>query len=99
MKLPTFAAIAAAVAALRARLIPDLQAAWRLWSVRIAALGALATALLAASPDALLAAWQALPPDVRELVPVELDRWIAPALFALATVARITRQKGQGDEA
>jgi hypothetical protein len=49
------------------KLIPDWYLSWRLWSVRLAAIGALLSALIAGAPDALLAAWNALPDEVRRV--------------------------------
>ena len=74
------------------RLIPDAQAAHRLWSVRLAALGSLLMAALVAFPDA----WAALPPEVRAVLPAHLQA-VVPMLILVATlVARVVKQPGRG---
>lgn len=60
--------------------------AWPLWSVRMSALGALLTALAAATPDTLLQIWNALPADILALVPASVGR-VVPTLLFLATIA------------
>jgi lysozyme len=74
------------------KLIPDWRLSWRLWSVRLAAIGALLSALAAGAPDALLTAWNALPDEVRMLIPASIGRWLSSALFLLAMIARLVRQ-------
>jgi hypothetical protein len=79
------------------KLISDWRQAWRLWSVRATAIGAVVTATAAASPDALLTAWNALPDELRTLVPEDVDRWVAPLLFAVSLAVRILRQRSARD--
>jgi hypothetical protein len=67
------------------KLIPNAGAAWRLWSVRLAAAGT-AVATLGAF-------WTDLPPEVRAMVPAGPARWIDAALFAAAIVARVVQQR------
>ncbi len=64
----------------RARLIPGWGSAWRLWSVRIATLGA-----------GLMTAWSSLPDGLRAALPYA-DR-IAAGLFVAVTVARLVAQE------
>ncbi|MET0362550.1 MAG: hypothetical protein ABW048_12465 [Sphingobium sp.] len=61
------------------RLISGWRQAWRLWSVRIAALGA-----------ALMSAWPALPPHLLTALPYA-DR-IAALLFVAVAFARVVAQ-------
>jgi hypothetical protein len=79
------------------KLIPDWRRAWRLASVRVSAIGAVVTAAAAASPDGLLAAWQALPEDVRAILPPQVRTWITPALFAATIIGRVLQQKEPAD--
>ncbi len=64
-------------------LIPRWRQAWRLWSVRVSAIGAILFTLLLAAPDQLLAIWTALPADVQALVPG------APTLGLILSVASL----------
>lgn len=66
-------------ARIRARLIDDVRQAYRFWSVRIAVIGA-----------AVSAAWAALPPDTRTMIPGA--HWIGLALFIATALARILHQ-------
>ena len=68
-------------ARIRARLIADLRAAHRFWSVRLSAMGI-----------ALSAAWAALPPDTRLAVPGA--HWIGLALFLTIALSRLVDQPG-----
>lgn len=81
------------LAPLRARLIDDARLWWRFWSMRLAAFGAIVTALVQWFPDALSAAWSAMPPDMRAYLPAPLLRSIPVALFVAIMVARIVAQK------
>jgi hypothetical protein len=60
--------------------------AWPLWSVRMSAIGAILTGLAAAAPDTLLQIWNALPDDVRGLIPASVAN-IIPTLLFVATIA------------
>ncbi|HEX7873046.1 MAG TPA: hypothetical protein VF475_09055 [Sphingobium sp.] len=63
----------------RARLIPELRRAHKLWSVRIAAFGAV-----------LLAVWPELPAEVRADLPY--SNQIGAAVLVLTLIARVTKQ-------
>lgn len=80
------------------KLIPNWRHAWRLASVRVAAIGAIGATVAAAAPDTLLQIWQALPDDVRAHVPDHFSRWITPALFAATLVARILKLRSPTDD-
>lgn len=73
--------------------------AWPLWSVRVSALGALLTALAAATPDTLLQIWQGLPDDVRMLLPESVGRIVPTVLFLLTIVVRMIPQAKASEEA
>jgi hypothetical protein len=80
-------------APVRARLIDDARLWWRFWSMRLAALGAIATALAQWFPDVLSAAWNAMPSDMRASLPAPLLHSIPVILFVAIMVARIVAQK------
>lgn len=66
-------------------LIDDWRQAWRLWSVRMNAVGAALGAALAMIP--------AMPPEVQAMIPLRY-RVIAVGLWAVASMAaRLLRQK------
>jgi hypothetical protein len=80
-------------APLRARLIDDVRLWWRFWTMRLAALGAIVTALAQWFPDALSVAWNAMPYDMRAYLPAPLLHSIPVILFVAIMVARIVAQK------
>lgn len=75
------------------RLINDWKASWRLWSVRLSALGATLVAFLLAFPDEALAVWNAMPADIQALLPEQTGRLLSLILFVSTIVARIVRQR------
>lgn len=83
--------------ALRARLIDDWRRSWRFWSIRLSLLGALLSAIGAAFPSAMLEAWNALPPDLRALIPARAAQIIAATLFVGTMAARLYKQREQHD--
>ena len=58
-------------------LIPDWRAAWRLWSVRLIALGAL---------------WSAIPRELLAVIPTDWQHWIGLVIFVGAGIARVMQQ-------
>jgi hypothetical protein len=81
------------VDALRARLIDDVNRWWRLWSIRLAALGAVITAFVQWFPDTLSAVWNTIPPDMRELLPAPLLHSVPIILFVAVAVSRLVAQR------
>ncbi|PTW45065.1 hypothetical protein C8J25_108157 [Sphingomonas faeni] len=79
------------------KLIPNWRHAWRLASVRVAAIGAVATTAAAAAPDTALQVWQSLPDAVRDVVPSPVSRWVTPVLFVATLVARILKKREATD--
>jgi len=71
--------------------------AWPLWSVRMSAFGALLTAFAAAAPDTLLQIWNALPDEVRSIVPESIAHVIPTLLFVATIVVRLIPQNPAGD--
>lgn len=77
------------------KLITNWRQSWRLWSVRVSALGAMLFAFLLAAPDQALAVWQALPADIQALIPNAKEIGLVLTIAALA--ARVLRQKERSD--
>lgn len=71
-------------------IIKDWRQSWRLWSVRVSAIGAAVFAILVAAPDQALAIWQALPPEVQALVPNA--KQLGLALLTAVSIARVLKQ-------
>lgn len=78
---------------IRARLIADAGAWWKMWSVRLAALASVVIGVVVAAPDILLHTLNQLPPEMRT--------WLSPtvsiAVFALVTIVRLWQQGSKKD--
>ena len=75
------------------KLITDWRQSWRLWSVRVSAIGAMLFAFLLAAPDQALAIWQALPADVQALIPNAKE--IGLFLSVAVVVTRLFQQRAR----
>jgi len=74
------------------KLIDGWRQAWRLWSVRLSAIGVMLMGWAALTPDALLQAWNALPADVQAMVPENIGKAIPFLLFLGTLIARYVSQ-------
>ncbi|MBI0533249.1 DUF7940 domain-containing protein [Sphingomonas sp. TX0522] len=74
------------------KLIDGWRQSWRLWSVRVSALGAILTGLALAAPDFLQNLWNGLPSDARALLPASVTHAVPPILFVLTLVSRLVAQ-------
>lgn len=63
------------------------------WSVWLGSLGAVATALLVALPDAAKMAWLAMPDDLRIAIPSAYMPLLGVGLFVLSMLAQLIRQQ------
>lgn len=70
--------------------IMDWRQAWRLWSVRVSAIGMAIFAFLLAVPDQALAIWMALPPELQQMVPNA--RELGLFLLGATGIARVINQ-------
>lgn len=71
-------------------MIADWRQAWRLYSVRVSAIGATVFGLLLVAPQQALDVWNALPPEIRDMLPNA--KQLGAALFFAAAIARVVRQ-------
>lgn len=67
------------------RLISDWRKAYKLWSVRLSALGLSA-----------MTAWPSIPQEIREEIPGQ--RWIAAGMFAAVILGRLINQEKKDGE-
>lgn len=74
-------------------LIDGWRQAWRLWSVRVSALGSLLSAFFMAWPDVAMSVWNGLPAEIRAALPDRVEMIVPLALFALVTVTRVLKQE------
>jgi len=83
--------------ALRARLIDDAGRWHKFWTIRIAAAGALIEGFVQWFPATATEIWNALPADMRGLLPPEITRSLPIILLVSIGVARVWAQKKDSD--
>lgn len=74
------------------RLIENWRTWWRLWSVRLTALGTALQSLFLAWPDIALTMWNMMPGEVKALLPQQIVFGLPLAFFAAAMIARVVKQ-------
>ena len=77
---------------IRLRLYEYWQLVWKKWSVRFTALGLLLQGYLLSAPDAVINMWAMLPPDLRDILPIEYSRYLSFTLFLLALASNYIQQ-------
>jgi hypothetical protein len=65
---------------------------WRLWSVRLNAIGLGILGWVQFDPVGAIAVWNMMPPDVRRVLPPNIVTLIGLALFGLSMLARVVAQ-------
>ena len=73
--------------------IPNWRKGWRMWSVRLNAVGSLLLGFLLFAPDAILSLWATIRPEAREALPAWLALGLPLVCFVGAIVARFIRQE------
>lgn len=66
---------------------------FRAWSVWLGGIGTALGVYLASAPDAIINAWNMLPPDLKSMLPVNIAQYVSYLLVALGIVAQFIRQK------
>lgn len=73
-------------------LIPEAKRAWRLWSVRLNALGLMVLSWFTFDPVSVLAVWNMMPRAVTDFAHPRAVLVIGVLLFALSLLARLVQQ-------
>ncbi|AIX74676.1 hypothetical protein C3374_14175 [Pantoea sp. PSNIH4] len=66
---------------------------FRAWSVWLSGIGAALGVYLMSAPDAIITAWNMLPPDLKSMLPVNIAQYVSYLLVVLGIVAQFVRQK------
>lgn len=66
---------------------------FRAWSVWLSGIGTALGVYLASAPDAIITAWNMLPPDLKSMLPVNIAQYVSYLLIALGIVSQFIRQK------
>lgn len=65
---------------------------WKLWSLRLGALGSALSAWLIASPEAALYVWNLMPNDLKSALPAQYVPLIGVFVFVMSMFARLVKQ-------
>lgn len=74
-------------------LIEEWRQAWRMWSVRFAAIGTAIMGVLLTYPEIILEVWNTIPADVKYFIPHDVGKYLSLIFFVLIFVSRIIRQE------
>lgn len=66
---------------------------FRTWSVWLSGIGTALGVYLASAPDAIITAWNMLPPDLKSMLPVNIAQYVSYLLVVLGIVSQFIRQK------
>lgn len=66
---------------------------FKAWSVWLGTAGAALSASAALLPDSFLSAWNVLPPDIKAILPQNLQSVIGSTLMAAAVISQFIRQR------
>lgn len=66
---------------------------FRAWSVWLSGIGAALGVYLMSAPDAIITAWNMLPPDLKSMLPANIAQYVSYLLVVLGIVAQFVRQK------
>lgn len=80
------------------KLIPEWRKAYKMWSVRLSALGAVLMGVILAWPDSLLYLWSMMPAEVYAYLPERLVQVLAFVIFLMSALSRIVKQRLNKDE-
>lgn len=75
------------------KLIDNWRHSWKMWSVRLSALGASAMGLFLYFPEWTLYLFNAMPREVRDLLPDNLALFLAMIVFVGTAISRIVKQE------
>ena len=79
-------------AEMKLELIEGWRKWYKLWSVRLMALGTILTGWFLAAPDAAIQLWLMLPDDLKALLPPDVVKYIPIFILIAGTFARVIKQ-------
>lgn len=71
---------------------------FRTWSVWLTGFGTLLGVYLASAPDAIITAWNMLPPDLKAMLPVNIAQYVSYFIVALGVIAQFIRQRSLAEK-
>lgn len=74
------------------QLIEHWRVWYKLWSVRLTAIGTVLAGWFMASPDAFLNVWLMLPQELKDVLPPDVVKFIPIFILVAGTFARVVKQ-------
>lgn len=71
---------------------------FRAWSVWLTGAGTLLGVYLASAPDAIISAWNMLPPDLKAMLPVNIAQYVSYFIVVLGVIAQFIRQRSLAEK-
>ena len=75
------------------KLIDNWKQSWRMWSIRLNAVGLAMLAWIQIDPVSVMIVWNMMPIDARRVLPDNFLMIVGSSLFALSMIARLVRQE------
>ena len=75
------------------KLIDNWKQSWKMWSVRLSALGASIMGMFLYFPEWTLYLFNAMPKEVRDMLPDNLALFLAMIVFIGTAISRIVKQE------
>lgn len=77
---------------MKLELIEGWEKFYKLWSVRLMAVGTVLAGWFLAAPDAAIQVWLMLPDDMRNALPPDVVKYIPIVILSMGTFARVVKQ-------
>jgi len=78
---------------MRIQFVEAAKVWWKLWSIRLGALGSAVVSLLIVFPDKALEMWAMMPEQFKSFIPPEYMPLVGVVIYVLGMVARLVRQR------
>lgn len=78
---------------IKPKLVDNWREFWRLWSVRLGAVGTALAGWFVMSPETAIHVWLMLPADLKAALPPQFVGYFGIGLFVLSMVAKLFKQK------
>lgn len=74
------------------KLIFNWKQFWKFWSVQLGILGSAIAGVFISFPDVALSTWEAMPDEIKLLIPQQYMPLIGVAVFVLSLLSRLVKQ-------
>lgn len=77
----------------RIKLIEEWRLAWKFWSIRLGFIGTALISVFTFWPESALYLWNAMPSEVKSIIPPQYVQIIGVVIFAMSMFARLVKQQ------